>query len=251
MNNVFNPKRFGKYFLYDLKCGYNNFGINLLTLGMLPFLVYIVCAVLNLIFTGTFKCNLGDTQIILTLVCYFVVMIAYPVKVYGRYTSRQTGANWITLPASSLEKFLSMLLVLAIVLPVAFSLLMYLSNGILALIYENPSKNLLPILRDRSIYINGMTSDGIAYYWITYTVLFALGSLIFKKAKVVKTFLSYFLIVFLLLFIVQEVFFDGAGRPVFSDPGPHAINLFLNLFFIVQILILCGGLYWRIRKIKY
>lgn len=250
MNNIFNPKRFGKYFLYDLKCGYNNFGINLLVLGMLPFLVYFVCAVFNLIFTGTFKCNLGDVQIILTFVCYFVVMIAYPIKVYGRYTSRQTGANWITLPASSFEKFLSMFVVLVIVLPVVFSLLMALSNGILALIYGNPSKNLLPILGDRAIYINGMSSDGIAYYWITYTVLFALGSLIFKKAKVVKTFLSYFLIVLLLAIIADLLFFDGCSIDP-SDFSPRAINICLNIFFIVQILLLCGGLYWRIRKIKY
>jgi hypothetical protein len=40
-----------------------------------------------------------------------------PVKCYGRITEKQYGSFWLTLPASRLEKFISMILICCIIIP--------------------------------------------------------------------------------------------------------------------------------------
>ncbi len=257
MNNVFNPKRFACYFLYDLKNGFNNYGISLLVLGFMPLLTYLICSTFRLIFDGSFNCDLGSTQKILTSACYVGLMIAYPTKVYGRFTEKRAGANWITLPVSSFEKFLSMVLILVVVLPLVFTLLMMLSNGILALIYGDSSKNLFSMLLsasyadniDGSIHVS--KNAFIFFNWANSVLLFALGAIIFKKAKVAKTFLFTFLAVMLLISIIYLIF-NRLGIVIEYDfnLGVREINLLLNLVMIGEFLVLCGGLYWRITTIK-
>lgn len=250
MNNYFNLKRFGKYFLYDLKNGWNNFGINLIVLGMMPLLIYLICSTFRLIFEGSFHCNISDVQSAIVIICYVTVMIAYPTKVYGRYTDKKPGANWITLPTSSFEKFLSLLLILILVLPVILTLLMMLSNGILALIYGDSSKNLIPLIMSgaRKISVAIPKFNWIISNWIDNILLFTLGALVFKKAKVVKTILVTFLIVMVIAVII------GTAFDVWSfnfDMDARSANIILNIIVIGQFLLLGGGIYWRISNIKY
>ena len=49
MNNVFDFKRFGNYFLYDLRRAKNNYAISLLVIGLLPVALYIITQFFSLI----------------------------------------------------------------------------------------------------------------------------------------------------------------------------------------------------------
>ena len=49
------------------------------------------------------------------LICMVVTM---PVKCYGKITEKQYGSFWLTLPASRLEKFISMFLLSCIIVPI-------------------------------------------------------------------------------------------------------------------------------------
>ena len=59
MNNVFDFKRFGNYFLYDLRRAKNNYAISLLVIGLLPVALYIITQFFSLI-TGNGVAELND-----------------------------------------------------------------------------------------------------------------------------------------------------------------------------------------------
>lgn len=254
MNNIFDIKRFGKYFLYDLKNGWVYYGISLLVIGMLPLLVYVICATFSLILYGSFYCEFGLAQKILTLACYVTVVIAYPVKIYGRYTDKKTGANWILLPSSALEKFLSMFLIIVVVLPVAFCGLMSISSGALVLLCGDSVKHFLPMLYEEAhnaFEINGVYL--LIVQWIVNILGFALGALVFKKRKIVKTFLCGFLLVMFLMAVIAWCgrTFNFEVTLTDSESFSHFISVFFNVDIILSFILLCCGLFWRISNIKY
>ena len=57
---------------------------------------------------------------VVAMICLVVTM---PVKCYGRITEKQYGSFWLTLPASRLEKFASMILMTCIIVPISGALL--------------------------------------------------------------------------------------------------------------------------------
>ena len=48
MNNIFDIKRFGQYFLYDLRRAWNNYGLSLLLMGLIPIILYVVYQLISL-----------------------------------------------------------------------------------------------------------------------------------------------------------------------------------------------------------
>ena len=54
MNNIFDFKRFGNYFLYDLRNAKNNYAISLLLCGTMPILGFVFAQLLSLIFQQQF-----------------------------------------------------------------------------------------------------------------------------------------------------------------------------------------------------
>ena len=131
-NDIFDFNRFGKYFASDLKTCGANYGLSLLALTVLaPVATELVFAgfslLLNLSWHGA---GLG-LRVGVFATAMFCMIVTMPVKCYGQLTDKQYGAFWLMLPASRLEKFISMLLICSIIVP-ALGLGMYL--GVDALI---------------------------------------------------------------------------------------------------------------------
>ena len=119
MNNVFDIKRFGRYFAYDLNNARNNFGVSALTVGLLPLILLFFNTLFGLVFTGDVPQVVLPAKVVILVFAFIIVAISGPVKLYGHLTERRSGSDWLMIPASSFEKFLSMALMLCIVLPVA------------------------------------------------------------------------------------------------------------------------------------
>ena len=49
MNNIFDIKRFCQYFLYDLRRAWNNYGLSLLLMGLIPIILYVVYQFISLV----------------------------------------------------------------------------------------------------------------------------------------------------------------------------------------------------------
>lgn len=153
-------------------------------------------------------------------IAMFCMVVTMPVKCYGKLTDKQYGSFWLMLPASRLEKFISMLLICCIIAP-ALGLGMYIGmDALICTIDHTCDKSLLAGAIDlmdeiTTIKMNmgGVEVDvpkesimtwengskfirQITNPWLyvdevlCVSLPFLLGAICFKKGKTVKTFLA-------------------------------------------------------------
>lgn len=118
-NDIFTLRRFGKYFASDLRSCSANYGLSLLTISLLtPLATYAIFLIFSIILgEGWTGLSMGTRASIfsIAMICLIVTM---PVKCYGKITEKQYGSFWLTLPASRLEKVLSMVIITCVIVPV-------------------------------------------------------------------------------------------------------------------------------------
>ena len=102
MNNVFDFKRFGKYFVYDLRRAKNNYWISLLLMGLLPVALYLVYQFFSLIGGNGLAELPNEAKTIAVVICVFAVMLGAGAKIYGSITEKRAGSDYLMLPASTL-----------------------------------------------------------------------------------------------------------------------------------------------------
>ena len=266
MNNIFDIKRFGNYFLYDLRNAKNNYGISLLICGTLPIIVFVFAQLLSLIFQQRFM----EMQMIPKLmqfgIAYTIVLLGAGAKIYGNLTEKRAGSNFLMIPASTLEKWLSMILIVCIVLPVALLALQLGSDALMSLLFPNHYGDRVLELDFLQGVKDGLTENGINIKfellcfldWVGSILIFVLGALCFKKSKVGKTILCLFAFSTILstiaMILVGHVgptfigFFDFETTPL---EAIDTLNWFLSIYFIVVIGGLMGGIYYRLRTLKH
>ncbi len=117
--DIFNFRRFGKYFASDIKTCTANFGLSLITVSLLSFLfVYVLTVGFVLLLNQTWTGPGIAVRIPTAVAALFCIIVVMPVKAYGKLTEKQYGSQWLMLPASRLEKFLSMVILSCIIVPV-------------------------------------------------------------------------------------------------------------------------------------
>ena len=132
MKEIFDIKRFGKYFTFDLNNAWEKYGFTLLIMGFFPVIFYAVMTLIHLVFGGDVANEPTVYQVFPAFIFIFVCL-GFGAKVYGSVTERRSGTDWIALPASALEKTLSLLLLTCIVLPACLLGLLFLSQAIVSL----------------------------------------------------------------------------------------------------------------------
>ena len=263
MNNIFSFKRFGRYFTHDLASARNNFGLTLLVAGLLPVIVWFFNQVFHRIFSGSWASESASYQITAFLTSYFIVMLSFPVRAYGSLTERAAGSQWILLPASNFEKWLSMVLMSCVVVPVVWTVLLLGSDALLSLIpdYGKPVAyylfNINDLIADGEspLQINALYILGIS--WCCNVLVWLLGAIRFKRGKVAKTFLAVMALGFVLC-ILSVAFFGGVHIEIdelVNDDDPENIiskfNLIVNCISWTWICIFLALTYLRVRTIKH
>jgi hypothetical protein len=267
MNNVFDFKRFGNYFLYDLRRAKNNYSISLLVIGLLPVALYIITQFFSLI-TGNGVTELSDVpKIVAIFAGIAIVMLSAGAKIYGSITEKRAGSDYLMLPASTLEKWLSMVLVVCIVLPVVLFVLLFASDAVMSLFFPNTYGHRLFQMDFARGVFDGLTGDEGVYFnlpaalflgWCESMLIFTLGAVCFKKAKVAKTLLcimGFSMVISPLMFLVfgQTNIDNDWLVEHFSDPdrAVSMINWTLSILYTVVIGGLLAGLYFRLRTLKH
>ena len=119
-NDNFNFRRFGKYFSTDIRTCWSNYGLSLLTISILsPVFFYILITTFHLILNSSWDGPDMGLRFFVFCIALACLVITMPVKCYGNITEKQYGTFWLTLPASRLEKFISMFLMTCIIFPLA------------------------------------------------------------------------------------------------------------------------------------
>lgn len=220
-NDIFNFNRFGKYFASDIRTCWSNFGLSLLTIAFLfPIATYFITTAFNLVINSTWDGPDMGLRVFVFAVAMLCLIITMPVKCYGRITEKQYGAFWLMLPASRLEKFISMFIMTCIIVPVTGFVLYLGMDALICAIDHTCGNNLIAggmeLIRKmgdlQSLTMNfvdeNITIEDAAVVqdilkqvsspWLyvdeifAMTLPFLLGAVFFKSGKTVKTFLAIF-----------------------------------------------------------
>ncbi len=269
MSEVFNLNRFGKYFLYDLKSARDSYLISLIVMGFALPIVYLFIEIPSLIFSGHLVEFLLEIKLVVAFFTFAVLTMSISAKVYGGLTDRLTGGNWVLVPASALEKFISMLLIICIIAPVLLGSLIFVSDWLFSLFMPEYGLPLFSNLGNISREMFDFPSDSgmvglLILSFLANTFMFTLGAVVFKKAKVVKTFLAYWVFSFVvgwLVMIILLIICKAGGVGDIScwvcnmDVDPENFVFWVKLISYSYLSILSLGLatalYLRIKTIKH
>ncbi len=278
MNNTFSPNRFVKFFVFDIKNAFAKFGLTAVVLALVPVITLIIYQMFALLITGTLDLG-GDGMNIATVfaayvACAILALVA-PVKIYGNLTDRRFGSEYILTPASTFEKWLSMMLVCMVVLPLVSALSFLLVDTLMALVMPSVyGQSIISLLND----LNSLVAEDISIEmadhfgvgtllgymlsgWVLYILIFTIGALVFKKSKIAKTILAIFVVSMVLsnlMMIVWNIFDPGLQNFIYNlendvDPlGTFASLMDIStISIIVQFIVYMGIIYYRLRTIKH
>jgi len=222
-NDIFNFRRFGKYFASDIRTCAANYGLSLLTISLLsPLVLYVIVATINQIMHNTWDGPDIGLRVFAFAVAMICMVVTMPVKCYGKITEKQYGSFWLTLPASRLEKFISMILMTCMIVPVSGTLLYLGLDALICAFDHTCGQNLfaggIELLQkmgeanevtlnliDENITIEDATlvqelvrQMNNPWMYIDeifcFTLPFLLGAVFFRNGKTVKTFIALFAI---------------------------------------------------------
>lgn len=274
MSNVFNLKRFGNYFAYDCRRAWNLFGLILILAALAPAVVFIIQQLFSLILDGHMsETNVGVHLGFLVLGAAVVAMIA-PSTIYGSLTEKKSGSSWLMIPASSFEKWLSMSLVLTLVIIAAFCLVFFAGDGIMSLLFPGTygSWTASEISSAYSKYLNALNNNEmpitINFPALLFTgmaewvLVFAIGALYFKRAKIAKTILVLIGLSIITGIITSFIMVNG-GADFIKDLvqrmdfiyEPRKVITIFNVLMSLRTIIVLGGLlawlFFRIKTLKH
>ena len=269
MKDSFNIVRFGIYLRHDLTNAWNNCTVSIIVMGLLPILYYILCFILNIAFGTMDESTMSMSERVGIFMTVFAVgAISMPVRLYGQLTDRKTGSAWLMVPASKLEKFLSMLVVILVALPLALSVLAFGSDAILSMLdksYGSPFLALVAEYGFTNLPVDGgsvtvVLPSFIYFFWCSVALVFLLGGLIFKKSKVGKTILVVFGLNLVLTIVISlftpyidltEWFLSEKLNDLEVVQVVRRINVTVTVVGTAVLAVLSGCIYARLSTLKH
>ncbi len=274
MNNTFAFNRFKNLLLKDGKMYIRNFGTNLIVFCCLNAIFWIF----NLLFGSS---SVQGFRFGMLCTWTGLAMMMVPEKAYGKANLSREGVAFAMLPASSLEKFISMFIYCAIVTPVVVFFGGYLVDTLLSLFpfggFEKPihlyTINEVVHMMDNSegvvqssnmelsfgdVFPVGVIRISLYVGIIQWAAIFMLGNMVFKKHKTGKTFASYLGISYVLSTIFGLTFLRSNRLEQWMEtledfPKGEMIRIAHNGMIwgmIIGIIITGVLLYFTYRKIK-
>jgi hypothetical protein len=210
-NDIFDFKRFGNYFVTDIKNAIANYGWSMIILIFLGLISFILVGLVNTIFAYNWEDILNGGSIewvhanvgsrIGSMVGAATILIfTASAKCYGGLTDKNIGSDFLLLPASRLEKFISMILMCCIVIPIVFIMGYLLIDCLICMVCPETGNSIISEVTStlNLILVEGDVpaelidrikwTSAIDDTWMIF-LFFLLGALVFKKSKASKTFL--------------------------------------------------------------
>ena len=274
MNNTFEFNRFKNLLVNDGKMYFRNFGTTLIVICCLNAIFWIF----NLLFGSE---TMSPVRFGMLCVWTALAMMLVPEKVYGKANLSREGVSFAMMPASSLEKFLSMFLYCALVTPIIVFFGGYLVDAFLSIFpfggFDKPIRlysmnEIVQMINDSEgvaragemdlsidqVFPIGVMRTSFYVGVIQWSAIFMLGNMLFKKHKAGKTIACYLGIGYLLSMIFGQVFLtNGRLERWITKIGYMPIEQKLQLYhnwmvggMIFGIIITAVLLFFTYRKIK-
>lgn len=274
-SDIFSLKRATQYFASDVKTCISNFGVSFISMtAVTPIATYIIFYLAHLVFGHGEWGGVGIlTRAITFGVVLTILMLTQPSQCYGRITEKQYGTSFLTLPASTFEKFLSMVIICAILTPLAGVCIYWSIDALICLLDKNCGigiaegifnlGTILSELRTELMDINNMDistiTDQISPWLfiddaIQISLPFILGAIYFKKSKISKTILAFIGISIVCSLLFSSFFnFERFSQSVCFQDAWWIRNFALidTISDTIVNLILLALIYIRLRTIKH
>ncbi|MET6999946.1 hypothetical protein [Chitinophaga defluvii] len=200
-NNVFNLNRFGLYIRKHLVDNYRLYGMSMVVL----FVLVLVVMVTTYFTRGTIN-KITD---ILPMYCIGILFsgMIFTSASFSEFANKPKGVNYLMLPASHFEKFLTVFLFTTIGFLVIYHIVFY---GVYlwmdAIAFSRTQKHMLnDLASDRGI------TKTLAFYscfvWFLLHSIFLLGATCFEKSSFLKT-IFLLVIVLFLLYLINTLFLE-------------------------------------------
>ena len=206
MNNTFNINRFGNVVRRDGMSYFSNYGWTLVVLWALPVILWF----LTYISMETFDTGVISNRTTTISTLMWLSLMIVPSRLYKNYNDSRKGVILAMTPASSLEKFLSMILYCVVITPIIYLIGALFIDTILALkpgtnpydgfifsdFFSKNYESYREILSlgeeelNRSIYDYMLSKNHFIYKVLQilgFTSLFMFTNMLFKKRKLSKT----------------------------------------------------------------
>lgn len=280
MNNTLNINRLGKILKHD---GLNFFPKLILTLAILwaiPVIVYLFAAFMPTNDTNDAFDAMSRIDLISTLTS--IALIIAPARLYRHCNDSRKGIGYAMLPASTLEKFLSMVFYCVVVTPIIYVAGALAIDSILAL-FQGPYEGFAAAYYfDRYTKLdaiftkdNAMLDASLLLFFksisptfmialsmlgtLTISSIFMFGNMIFKKHKTGKM-LGILILLFIIFMIVVinlvannealAVYFSQMNEENMAEFIKHFTFIAMNVGFYTEIIISALMLFGVYRKIK-
>lgn len=275
MNNIFDFKRFGHYFIYDVRRWISSYGPTFLLMALAPLILYAVVLCYSLVFGYGWNAPGFSARVSVLVIITFVMLMTYPASVYGYITDKKAGSAFLMMPVSLTEKFISMILNVLVIVPLAFALIYFSCDAVLCLVDKGCGSTLISSAKDAFSFVLSapFTSDSpirISMFaiYITFAInilYFLLGAIFFRKHKILYPILI--LVALQMCFMLLLGFLSTAGiltNNVFEsfmsryDFAPERLALLARAFNVVSSVWNCIvtvalllAIYFRLKTIKH
>ena len=275
MNNTFNINRFGKILKHDGLNFFPNIILALAIIWAIPVIVFLFTSLMPSDETTQLYDPFSRIDIISTLST--IVLIIAPARLYKTCNDPRKGIVYATLPASTLEKFLSMVFYCVIVTPIIYIVGALAIDTFLAL-FNGPYEGFaVSYYFDTFAKINAVferdnvtiDESWILYYkslsptfmiilsalgTLTISSIFMFGNMIFKRHKTGKMIgiLIILFIIFMIVLINYAVHTEVLTHNI-EDKAEfvkYTIFLIMNAIFYAEIIVSALMLFGVYRKLK-
>lgn len=269
MNETFNIRRLGKLFVYEVTNYLPNFVKSLIIASGVLVAVWLLSLVASMDILDN-----GRDGLIGSL--YIVMIVLSPYIIYKDMNNRKKGYMYAMIPASTLEKLLSMLIVCGTVVPAVVYLSLTLTDVVLyafsqlgmgtfeKLVFYHPFEFWKISFDYEGAASTVLWIDDIMTILSAVTTAMMFNS-IFRKNKIFKTVLFNIIVVF--GFTIIALLVSNVISPEFIERFSSWVNEYFNSFSVEQvenflmwmmrvsclawIAVTLGITYYRIKKVNY
>lgn len=167
-SEVFNGSRFWAYFKYDFRQMWRNHVKASIGIGLSGLILYVLAVLMNLILHGSWQAPSLPARLVIFALA-FTALELYQTRTYGYLTDPRKGAAWLLLPASGFEKWLSMLIMTLIVIPIFFLVAALGVDGLLSIADPTYGQPLVTSFTDAFNQLQGKLVEANATYETTWS----------------------------------------------------------------------------------
>lgn len=261
MKQIFDIKRFGKYFMYDLRQMWTNNGKAAVVIGLSGVAFYSVAILWYLLFKGEWNAP-GITARAAVFSLSLVALVFWQSRTYGYVTDKKAGSDWLMIPASVAEKFISMMVITLIVIPLIFFTVYMAADWVLSVadptfgtaLFSLLSSKVPAVFESIPVHIPGVAV--VLSFWSN-MLYFLLFGLLLKRCKLIGA---------LAVLLGIDVLFTSILSNIVSSIDTEKVYSFVEKilgadfnavwwcltavsFLIVAALAVCS--YFRIKTIKH